>query len=169
MMDIAKLISSLEDYELQKFKDYLFPEIARREKIAEEKRRELESKKYERSNLNLRQKLAARSTGLVPIDDLIREIPMGRRLRSTLHDQWEYGFWYYLDDIIKMDFFRLRNVWQKTWDELMYVVDVKLSDTQFEIQQESLQKYFAIQNKIWDLHAEMRAMRQSTNKEKKAF
>lgn len=147
-MDIAKFYESLSPGDKKKLKEIIYSSDY---KEKEERRKEKEiliKKRIDEYRKN-------RKPGLILVKDFVNRFPLSARLRYALLSNLDY-FEYknetpldYIDDYTKKKFFRTRNVGEKSWNELLNIINNSLKGTEFEHLEEQLKKYFNEQDKSY--------------------
>jgi hypothetical protein len=128
-MNIQDLIRSLSISELDKLINTVKIEIKfRKEKIKEQREKN-------RSGIT--------------IEEFTKEVPMSNRLRNTLRSGYGDMQDFFLEDLTKKEFHKMRNAGMKTWNDYTDIINNKLQGTIFEPQQEMLKKFIAEQEKQW--------------------
>ena len=147
-MDIPKFIATLSKEELKELEDFLHVK-----KVADNID---EQEWYHIQFLAIKEKqkqqvwdaLKNRTTGAIPIIDLIDTVEMPCKLKWVLKKLWDDRIAYYLDDITRKKFLKIRNAGVGTWHILMVIVKNSLKGTRFEAKQSKLMKHFEWQESL---------------------
>jgi len=147
-MDIPKFIATLTKEEVNELKEYFLQENKLRKKEAEQEQQKIREQEIEKEKQQVWEKMAGRTSGLVPVNEFVETFRMSVRLKNSLLYQWGNRQSYYMDDILKRQFLLVRNSGKKSWKELLDIVDNSMKGSRFEAQQEVLLKHFEDQDRI---------------------
>ena len=147
-MDIPKFIATLTKVELKELEDFLHVK-----KVADNID---EQEWYHIQFLALKEKqkqqawdaLKNRETGAIPIIDFIDTVELPCKLKGVLKKLWDDRRAYYLDDISRKKFLKIRHAGVATWNILMDSIKTSLKGTRFEVQQAKLTKHFEWQESL---------------------